>query len=177
MKQNEAAGPGGPAAHRVKASGRGPVRVGVVTVSDTRTPETDVNGLWLIQAIEAAGHSSVGYIVVRDEPVEITSALQAMTERNTSVVVFNGGTGVSARDQTVDVLLDAFERELPGFGELFRMLSWKEIGSSAMLSRATAGIFRSMVVFSLPGSHKAVQLGWNALIEPEIEHLAWELVR
>ncbi len=177
VDKNEAAGPGGPAAHRVRAEGRGPVAIGIVTVSDSRTPETDDNGRWLKAAIETSGHSVAAYLLVRDEPAEVIEAFEKVAGSGAQIVIFNGGTGVARRDTTVDAIAKRFERELPGFGELFRMLSWREIGSAAMLSRATAGIWRDCVVFCLPGSAKAVELAWSALIEPEVEHLAWELVR
>ena len=93
------------------------------------------------------------------------------------IVVVNGGTGISRRDTTYDTLAGMLEKTLPGFGELFRMLSWEQVGSAAMLSRATAGTFRGAVVISTPGSPKAVRLAWEKLIEPELHHLAWELTR
>jgi molybdopterin adenylyltransferase len=93
------------------------------------------------------------------------------------LVIFNGGTGISCRDRTYDVISKALEKTLPGFGEIFRMLSYQEVGSAAMLSRATAGVYHDTVVFSTPGSPNAVQLAMEKLILPEIQHLAWELVR
>lgn len=174
---NEAAGSGGPAAHHVRAQGRGPVPIGIVTVSDTRTSETDANGPWLRAAIEGAGHVVAAHRIVPDEPAEVIAALEAVVQAGARVVIYNGGTGIARRDRTVDALEAVFERTLPGFGELFRMLSWTEIGAAAMLSRATAGVWRNNAVFCLPGSAKAVELGWRRLIEPEIEHVAWELVR
>ena len=93
------------------------------------------------------------------------------------VVLFNGGTGVSSRDRTFDVLAAKLEKTLPGFGEIFRMLSWEQVGSAAMMSRATAGVYRGKVIVSTPGSPAAVRLAWEKLIEPELAHLAWEVVR
>ena len=93
------------------------------------------------------------------------------------LIIFNGGTGISQRDRTYDVISRRLEKELPGFGELFRMLSFQEVGAAAMLSRATAGVYRGTVIFSTPGSPNAVQLAMEKLILPEIQHLAWELVR
>jgi molybdenum cofactor biosynthesis protein B len=164
-------------AHHRIAAGRGPVPVAVVTASDTRTPETDTNGHYLREALEAAGHSLAGYRLVRDDPGEVAAALDEMTEGEARVIVFNGGTGISPRDTTYDVLARRLEKTLPGFGELFRMLSWEQVGSAAMLSRATAGVYRGRVVFSVPGSPAAVRLAWERLIAPEIQHLAWEVVR
>lgn len=162
--------------HRERAAERGPVPVAVVTVSDSRTPETDTNGSWLRERVEAAGHTVAGYRVIRDEPEEVAEALEEMCGA-ARVVLFNGGTGISPRDTTYDVLSRRLEKVLPGFGELFRMLSWEQVGAAAMLSRATAGTYRGRVVLSTPGSPAAVRLAWERLIEPELAHLAWEVAR
>lgn len=162
--------------HRELAAERGPVPVAVVTVSDTRTPETDTSGAFLRERIEEAGHRVAGYRVVRDEPEEVEAALEEMAEA-ARVVVFNGGTGISPRDTTFDALARKLEKTLPGFGELFRMLSWEQVGAAAMLSRATAGTYRGRVVVSIPGSPAAVRLAWEKLIGPELAHLAWEVAR
>jgi molybdopterin adenylyltransferase len=159
--------------HRAAEHGRGPVGIAIVTVSDSRTEETDTNGQWLRHAIEAAGHTVAGYRVIRDEPGEVQDALRVMAFGPARVIVFNGGTGIAPRDTTYDVLAGQIEKPIPGFGELFRMLSWEQVGAAAMLSRATAGVYRRRIVFSLPGSPAAVQLAWERLIEPEIKHLAW----
>lgn len=163
-------------AHRAAAAAEGPIPVGVVTVSDTRTPETDTNGQWLRERIEAAGNAVSGYRVVRDEPDEVRAAVDALVQ-DARIVLVNGGTGVSRRDTTYDTLAGMLEKTLPGFGELFRMLSWDQVGAAAMLSRATAGTYRGTVVVSVPGSPKAVQLAWEKLLEPELAHLAWEVGR
>ncbi|HEX8275101.1 MAG TPA: molybdenum cofactor biosynthesis protein B [Longimicrobiaceae bacterium] len=163
--------------HHAAAAGRGPVPVAVVTVSDSRTPETDTNAAYLRERIAAAGHVLAGYRLIRDEPEQVREALEELAAGEARVVVFNGGTGISQRDTTFDVLSGMLEKTLPGFGELFRMLSWEQVGAAAMLSRATAGTFRGRVVFSTPGSPAAVRLAWEKLIEPELEHLAWELAR
>ncbi|HET7463556.1 MAG TPA: molybdenum cofactor biosynthesis protein B [Longimicrobium sp.] len=159
--------------HHRAAAGRGPVPIGVVTVSDSRTAETDSNGAWLRGAIAAAGHADGGYRVIRDEPDQVAAALDELVAGDARIVIFNGGTGIAPRDTTYDVLARMIEKPLPGFGELFRMLSWEQVGAAAMLSRATAGVCRGRVVFSLPGSPAAVRLAWEKLIAPEIEHVAW----
>ena len=161
--------------HHQIAAERGPVPVAVVTVSDSRTPETDTNGIWLREAIAAAGHVEAGYRLIRDEPDEVAAALDEMTAGAARVVVFNGGTGIAPRDTTYDVLVRRIERPLPGFGELFRMLSWEQVGAAAMLSRATAGLYRDRMVFSVPGSPAAVRLAWERLIAPELPHVAWQI--
>jgi molybdenum cofactor biosynthesis protein B len=150
----------------------------VVTVSDTRTPETDVNGRYLAERIEASGNQLHSTAIIRDEPFEVEAILERLASAaDVQVVLFNGGTGVSSRDRTFDVLAAKLEKTLPGFGEIFRLLSWEQVGSAAMMSRATAGIYRGKVVFSTPGSPAAVRLAWEKLIEPELAHLAWEVVR
>ena len=163
-------------AHRAAAAELGPIAVGVITVSDSRTADDDTNGRWLHERIPAAGAVVSGYRVVRDEPDEVRAAVDALVA-NARIVVVNGGTGLSRRDTTYDALAGMLEKTLPGFGELFRMLSWEQVGSAAMLSRATAGTYRGAVVVSVPGSPKAVALAWEKLIEPELAHLAWELGR
>ena len=164
-------------AHRAAAEERGPVAVGVITVSDSRTRETDTNGAWLQERITAAGAVVSGYHVVRDEPDEIRAAVDDLVGGGAQVVLVNGGTGVSKRDTTYDTLARLLEKTLPGFGELFRMLSWEQVGAAAMLSRATAGTYRGAVLVSVPGSPKAVALAWEKLLEPELAHLAWEVGR
>ena len=128
-------------AHRAAAAEQGPITVGVVTVSDTRTADDDPNGAWLRERIAAAGAVAAGYRVVRDEPDEVRAAVDELVAE-ARVVVVNGGTGISRRDTTYDTLAAMLEKQLPGFGELFRMLSWEQVGAAAMLSRATAGTYR-----------------------------------
>ena len=163
--------------HRAKAASQGSVPIAIVTVSDTRTPETDTSGKLIRQLVEGAGHHITGYRIVRDEPDEVRAALDEFCDGRARLVIFNGGTGISKRDRTFDVISKALEKTLPGFGELFRMLSFQEVGAAAMLSRATAGVYRDTVVFSTPGSPNAVQVAVEKLILPEIQHLAWELGR
>lgn len=165
------------AQHRAMAGQQGPVAVALVTVSDTRTPETDVNAQYLRAEIEKAGHRVSAYRLIRDEPDQVSAALDELTAGDTRIVLWNGGTGIAPRDTTYDVLSRRLEKTLPGFGELFRMLSYEQVGAAAMLSRAVAGVYRSRVVISTPGSPAAVRLAWEKLIGPELEHLAWEVVR
>jgi molybdopterin adenylyltransferase len=162
-------------AHREAAAGL-VVTVGIVTVSDSRTSETDVNGRYLTEQLASAGATLGGYAIVRDEPTEVQATVERLVE-SCRIVLVNGGTGITARDSTYDTLAAMLEKTLPGFGELFRMLSWEQVGAAAMLSRATAGTFRGSVVISTPGSPKAVALAWEKLIEPELRHLAWEVGR
>jgi molybdenum cofactor biosynthesis protein B len=163
--------------HKQKASERGPVSVAVVTVSDTRTPETDVNGKYLREAIEQARHRVHSSRILRDEASQVEACLDELAAGDAQVILLNGGTGISRRDTTFDVVSRKLEKTLPGFGEIFRMLSYERVGAAAMLSRATAGVFRGKVVISTPGSPAAVRLAWEKLIAPELAHLAWEVVR
>jgi molybdenum cofactor biosynthesis protein B len=163
--------------HRAQATSQGQVPIAIVTVSDTRTPETDTSGTVIRELVQEAGHLIVGYRIVRDEPDEVRAALDEFSGGDARLVIFNGGTGISRRDRTYDVISKALEKSLPGFGEIFRLLSYQEVGAAAMLSRATAGVYRDTVIFSTPGSPNAVRLAVEKLILPEIQHLAWELIR
>ena len=162
--------------HREQA-GQGSVPIAIVTVSDTRTPATDESGQIIRTLAEAAGHTVVDYRIVKDEPDQVLAALGDFSAGPARLIIFNGGTGIGRRDRTFDVISKALEKTLPGFGEIFRMLSYQEVGAAAMLSRATAGVYRERVVFSTPGSPNAVRLAMEKLILPEMQHLAWELVR
>lgn len=163
--------------HRRAAEEQGPVAVALVTVSDTRTPETDENRVYLEARLAEAGHRLVAYRLIPDEPAAVTSVLEELAATEARVVIFNGGTGIARRDTTYDALAALLEKTLPGFGELFRMLSYAEVGPAAMLSRAVAGVWRGRFVVSLPGSPAAVRLAWEKLLAPELAHLAWELTR
>lgn len=163
--------------HRQQAVGQGSVPLAIVTVSDTRTPETDASGKLIRQLVEAAGHQIVDYRIVKDEPDQVAQALDDFAAGAARLIIFNGGTGISQRDRTYDVISKKLEKTLSGFGELFRMLSYEEVGAAAMLSRATAGVYHNRVIFSTPGSPNAVRLAVEKLILPEIQHLAWELIR
>lgn len=163
--------------HRQQAEGQGTIPIAIVTVSDTRTPEADVSGKLIRQLTENAGHEVVDYRIVQDEPEQVQQALDDFCAGAARIVIFNGGTGISKRDRTYDVISRALEKTLPGFGEIFRMLSYEEVGAAAMLSRATAGVYRETVVVSTPGSPNAVKVAMEKLILPEIQHLGWELTR
>jgi molybdopterin adenylyltransferase len=160
------------------AAGHGPVTVALVTVSDTRTKDNDENGKYLRDQFESRGHVVAGYEIVKDEPDQVAAVLDQMVALpNVQLVIFNGGTGIAPRDTTYDVIARKLEKTLPGFGEIFRMLSYEQVQAAAMLSRATAGVYRGKLVFSTPGSPNAVRLALEKLILPELNHLAWEVVR
>jgi len=167
----------GTAEHREKA-GHGPVTVAIVTVSDSRTPETDENRHYIERRMSELGHVVAAYRLIKDEPQQVLHALDELTElHEIRLILFNGGTGIAPRDTTFDVISRKLEKTLPGFGELFRMLSYQEVGAAAMLSRATAGVYKGTLIFSMPGSPNAVEVALEKLIIPEINHLAWEVVR
>ncbi len=165
------------ASHKAAAATQGMVTLAIITVSDSRTPETDTNYHYLQKQIENAGHLLADYRIVKDEPDQILAALAELSDGKARILLFNGGTGISRRDTTFDVLQKRLEKIIPGFGELFRMLSYDQVGSSAMFSRAVAGVYHGVVVISTPGSPAAVTLAWEKLIAPEIQHLAWEVTR
>lgn len=169
--------PSGADAHRQQA-GRAAVGVAVVTVSDSRTAETDINRQYLERRLTELGHEVVAYRLIKDEPAQVAVVLDELTALPAvRIVLFNGGTGISPRDTTYDVIGRMLEKTLPGFGELFRLLSYEQVGAAAMLSRAVAGVYRDTLIFSMPGSPNAVETAFERLIAPEINHLAWEVVR
>jgi len=163
--------------HKTVAAAQGAIPVALVTVSDSRTEATDTNKHYLEAVLEAAGHRLVAYRLIKDEPDQVAVVLDELAGSEARVILFNGGTGISRRDTTVDVLSAKLEKHLVGFGELFRMLSYAQVGSAAMFSRALAGTYRGKVVISTPGSPAAVKLAWEKLIAPELQHLAWEVAR
>lgn len=148
---------------------------GVLTVSDTRTPGTDESGDLAKRMLEEGGHRVAEYRIVPDEPERIRETIEEWLDRPAvEAIVVNGGTGISPRDRTIEVVAGLLDRSLDGFGELFRWLSYQQIGPAAMLSRAVAGLARGKPVFSLPGSPAAVRLALEKLILPEIGHVVSE---
>ena len=165
--------------HEQRAQAEAPqsIRCGVITISDTRTPETDSSGAAIRAALEDQGHLIVRYEVVKDEPSQIAALVRDLAGAGCQVILTNGGTGIARRDSTFEAIDALIEKRLPGFGELFRMLSYADIGPAAMLSRATAGTFGGALIFCLPGSTGAVRLALEQLIIPELPHLVWEILR
>jgi molybdenum cofactor biosynthesis protein B len=159
--------------HRHEAPRR--VSIFVVTASDTRGEAEDESGRFLREAAAAAGHAVAGYRIVRDEPEAIRAALDEAARAGADAIVVNGGTGIAGRDRTYEAVAALLEKRLDGFGELFRMLSYAEIGAAAMLSRAVAGVWGGRAVFSMPGSAAAVRLAWEKLLAPELGHVVREL--
>ena len=154
------------------------VNCAVITISDTRSPETDRSGQLIQQLLLDAGHLVRVYTILKDEPAQIQAHLEALGERSdVDALIFNGGTGIASRDTTYEALESLLEKTLPGFGEVFRFLSYQEIGSRAIASRAVAGVYKMKLVFSIPGSTGAVKLAVQKLILPELIHLVTQLSR
>ena len=165
-----------PAEHRATA----PASVGcfVLTVSDTRTPETDTGGAVIRELLAGGGHTVVGSRIVRDEPADVTRVVrEACTDPRVRVVILTGGTGITSRDSTYEAVEALLDKRLPGFGELFRVLSYEQVGAAAMLSRAQMGIHARRIVVSLPGSPDACRLALEKLLLPELGHLVREVSR
>ena len=161
-----------------RATSPGSVSCFVLTVSDTRTLETETSGRAIADLLVEAGHTVADRRVVKDNPDDVREAVtKAIIGLRARAVITTGGTGIARRDSTLEGLSAHFEKRLDGFGELFRMLSYQEIGAAAMLSRATAGIIRGAVVFMLPGSEAAVRLATSRLIIPELGHIVRELTK
>jgi len=161
------------AEHRAGAPGA--LNLAILTVSDTRTLETDTSGALIVELAEAAGHQILERAIVRDEPDVMGPLLQTFAARNDlHAILVTGGTGISARDQTFETVSGLLTKPLPGYGELFRMLSYAEIGSASMLSRAVGGLIGQIVLLVMPGSRAAVQLAMTKIILQELPHLVRE---
>jgi molybdenum cofactor biosynthesis protein B len=159
-----------PVAHEHRARDARRVACAVITVSDTRTEDTDGSGRCIRELLLEHGHQVEHYAILKDDPEAIAAAVRSLPG-SVQVVVLNGGTGLARRDTTYEAVQRLIEKEITGFGELFRALSYEQIGAAAMLSRATAGVVGERVVFSLPGSRAAVELAMTKLILPEIGHV------
>lgn len=150
----------------------------VLTVSDTRRPDTDTSGRAIRDLLQTAGHTVTGYAIVRDEPADVAARIRdQLADPRTQVVITTGGTGITARDGTYEAVAGLLEKRLDGFGELFRMLSFQEIGAAAMMSRAVAGTAAGKAIFALPGAEAAVRLAMTRLIVPELGHVVQQLRR
>ena len=160
--------------HREAAPER--VRVAVLTISDTRTPETDTGGDTIEELMRDVGHEIVGRGIVKDDAERIRAEIVDLLARpDVDAVITTGGTGISARDTTYEVVERMLDKKLDGFGEIFRVLSYEEIGAAAILSRAVAGAVGAKLVACLPGSRNAVRLAVEKLLVPEIAHIVFEL--
>jgi molybdenum cofactor biosynthesis protein B len=148
------------------------VRCHIVTISDTRTEATDTSGRAIAELLEASGHHVSGRTIVKDDPAQVRRAVEReLANHDVDAIITTGGTGISSRDNTFEAVDSLLEKRLDGFGELFRMLSFEQIGAAAMMSRATAGLAARRIVVALPGSEQAVRLAMERLIIPELGHL------
>lgn len=164
------------AVHEHKNKAHRTVRCAVITLSDTRDETTDKSGQRIKALLAEHEQPVVSYQILKDEPDQITAAVQALLARpDVDVILTNGGTGIAPRDTTFEAIQGLLEKEIPGFGEMFRMLSYEDIGSAAMLTRATAGVAQGKVIVSLPGSTGAVELGMTKLVLPELGHMLFVL--
>lgn len=163
-----------PAVDEHRAHSPRSLKVAVLTVSDTRTLDDDTSGALIVEVLEAAGHLVADRGLVRDEPDLIRPLLEANRERDFDATLVTGGSGISPRDRTFEAATALFTATIPGFGELFRMLSYAEIGSAAILSRAVGGLIGRHVVLVMPGSRAAVRLAMEKIVIPELPHLVRE---
>lgn len=162
--------------HEHKERAKRSVRCWVITVSDTRDESTDTSGQTIKRYLADEGHQATGYQIVKDEPAQIEALLaEALATSEVEAVIVNGGTGIAPRDGTYEVVSRFLDKKLDGFGEIFRYLSYLDIGSAAIMSRAAAGTARGKVLISLPGSQGAVTLAMEKLILPEIRHMVSQL--
>ena len=167
-----------PTAHEHKHHAPRSIGCMVITCSDTRTPDTDTSGQLIHKLLKEKGHSVAAYHLVKDEPAQITARItEGLANESVQAIIINGGTGISRRDSTFEAVDAMLEKRLDGFGEVFRYLTYQEIGSPAIMSRATAGIIKGRVLFSTPGSENAVRLAMEKLILPELGHLVKELTK
>jgi molybdenum cofactor biosynthesis protein B len=166
-----------PAADEHKAHAPVSVSGFVITCSDSRDLNSDLTGRAIRESLEVNGHSVAGHRIIPDDAEAIRAMIHEASASGARAVIINGGTGIAKKDVTVECVEALFEKTLPGFGELFRMLSFDMIGSPAMMSRATAGTYKSMIVFALPGSPQAVKIAMDKLILPELGHAVRELAR
>jgi len=154
-----------------RRAGPSSVSCAVVTISDSRSAATDTSGRFICEALRKAGHRLADYRILKDDARRIVAHLRRMSSRGEArIALLTGGTGIGRNDVTCEALEGLLEKRLDGFGELFRVLSYRQVGSAAMLSRAMAGIYRGMFIFAMPGSEKAVRLAMRRLILPEISH-------
>jgi len=164
------------AEHKAKAPAS--VRCFVITVSDTRTDANDTSGDTIVSLLQAAGHAVAGRTIVKDDPELVRGMIERqLAHPDVHAIITTGGTGITSRDSTYEAIDTLLQKRLDGFGELFRMLSYEEIGSAAMMSRATAGLVAGRIIVSLPGSEAAVRLAMERLLIPELGHLVQQAAK
>jgi molybdopterin adenylyltransferase len=156
------------------------IRTAILTISDTRSLETDTAGEYLKSVLEAGGHQVLARSIVKDDSDSIRGTLEAwLAQGDIQAIITTGGTGIAKRDNTIPVIESLIEKPMPGFGEIFRMLSYQEVRGAAILSRATAGLGGNgkTLIFALPGSLNAVQTAWKGILADDLEHFVFEIIR
>lgn len=160
-----------------RAAGPEVIKLAILIISDTRTPKTDTSGDYLERVLHAEDHRVVDRAIVKDEAGSIRATLTEFLTGEAQVIITSGGTGIAGRDVTIPVVESLIKKPMPGFGELFRMLSYEEVKGAAMLSRAVGGLADGGLIFALPGSKNAVKTAWEKLLKDELSHLVFEVFR
>lgn len=163
--------------HKREAAALGPVSCAVFAISDTRGEKEDLSGKRMVELLTQAGHKVVAYKIMGNNPDIVAASIREQIDGEADLIITTGGTGLSKKDSTIEVVGPLLDKVLPGFGELFRRLSYDQIGSAAFLSRALLGLAKGKIVVCLPGSPRAVELALTSLIVPELNHLIWEARR
>lgn len=163
--------------HREVARKVGPVRYVRLSITDSRKPEEDQSGRAIESLFSEAGHTQVASMIVKNDPKGLREVIKKLCEEEVDLIIMTGGTGLSRKDQTIEAISPLLDKVLPGFGELFRSLSFQEVGSAALMSRALCGTARGKVIVCLPGSEQAVRLALTKLLIPEAQHLVWQAAR
>jgi molybdenum cofactor biosynthesis protein B len=163
--------------HRSESAKVGPIRYARLSVTDTRKAEDDHSGRLIESLLNEAGHSQVASMIVKNDPKGLRDVVKKLCEEEIDLIVMTGGTGLGRKDQTIEAIRPLLDKVLPGFGELFRNLSFQEVGSAALMSRALCGTAKGKVVVCLPGSEHAVRLALTKLLIPEAQHLVWQAAR
>ena len=163
--------------HHAEAKKVGPIRYARLTITDSRKPEDDHSGRLIESLLNEAGHSQVASMILKNDPKGLREVVKKLCEEDVDLIVMTGGTGLSKKDQTIEAIDPLLDKVLPGFGELFRNVSFQEVGSAALMSRALCGTAKGKVIVCLPGSEQAVRLALTKLLIPEVQHLVWQTAR
>ncbi len=163
--------------HHAEAKKIGPIRYARLSITDSRKPEDDHSGQLIESLLNEAGHTQAASMILKNDPKGLREVIKKLCEEDVDLIVVTGGTGLSKKDQTIEAVSPLLDKVLPGFGELFRSLSFQEVGSAALMSRALCGTVKGKVVVCLPGSEHAVRLALTKLLIPEVQHLVWQATR
>lgn len=163
--------------HRAEAKKVGPIRYVRLSITDSRKSEDDYSGRLIESLFSEAGHYQVASMILKNDPKGLREVVKKLCEEEVDIIITTGGTGLGKKDQTIEALGPILDKELPGFGELFRGLSFQEVGSAALMSRALCGTVKGKVIVCLPGSEHAVRIALTKLLVPEVQHLVWQAAR